>query len=386
MIPVQIYTTVDRTSALRAGRTHFGTVAGKPTREELAFLTPAERERLATFTEGKPLDLSDFAADPLWPDTTITPPWAIVVAALRTLLTVEADEKAREAAAREAAIQKWLASATVDHLVDKVRHDSWRWHVYASKVVFIDNRSVEYSDPRVQARLVTLEAEAARRTARDREEAIVAMVALGAEKIEASKVSDRALTELQPDPRIDALLAEREVVRARRKAEAAAAAERYAEICRACVREFVPDYARAAAEGANVNRRAEQYAIATLKARVEAVRGPSRADAHLDAPMLTIVSTCGDDSAQPAPHKFAYEVLDAVRAALSKSELPGPIARVETSIVRADMCPEKECRAGYRTCVCVDLHWKDGDTTDFHVYADKAAPHVHADDADDGEE
>lgn len=171
-------------------------------------------------------------------------------------------------------------------------------------------------------------------------------------------------------------------VRAAREAElatrrdriAAIREERWIEPCRKYVIKHVPDYARAALDGADVSAKAKRHVL-------DGIRGQ--------------LAECGDlveheRRADPervsAPHAFAYTTLDKVQVTLD--EHSALISKVEPKIVRVDTCPENGCESGWRTAVQVTLTWADGvpevggydtnPTTDtFYVLADPAGAHTH---------
>ena len=152
----------------------------------------------------------------------------------------------------------------------------------------------------------------------------------------------------------------------RANAEKKARADAWASVCRAYVIEHVPEYARAAKEGADVRTLAKRSYLATLSTKLAADTEAYSVDSH------------------PRPHQRAYDALDAVRRALDGAPTYGGlVTRVDTRIVRVNTCPEDDCTAGKRTCVEIAVQYGDDTSNTCFVYADGGDPHVHeADETD----
>lgn len=285
--------------ALARSQTHYGEAFVEPTQEQLAALTDEQRAKLESQLRST------------WLLHTNGQTWADVLAALELQL----GEDRAEAARREKEILLALSlplSAWVD---DAGELRTW-----------IGGLRVDM-DPRLVARCAEAEPLAfARRN-----------------EIAARKVEEEARL-------------------FREHNERAARAEKYAHLCRAYVREHVPEFARAAADGCDVNRHAESHATRAIIDRIE----------HSD---LRVIDTyLSNAPAHACPSQYAYSVFDVVTKALTEQELPTPIASATPRIVRDDTC--EDCRA-IRTCVEIEFAWKDGTTGRITVYADTEEPHVH---------
>lgn len=336
MQPFKIRVFVPQALAVLAGVSRYGYTDVEPTDEQLGELSLAERERLV---QGDSLTLDG-----------PRPEWPTVVSSLRALMMRESDECVARAEKRNKRIAEALSCPDDDW----IGHESGRYYHDESLVVYRptirkDPRGLfmeadDLTDPRIVKRREWLT-----------REVLPARVAAW-----------------------EKAMAEYEAREAKRKLEEQEREQKYAETCRAYVRQHVPDFARAAAEGCNVKRPAEQHTEETLRKRLIVVQKE-----RMSTPSDVLPESHGRDEEQGAPHAHAYAVLDAVRAELTREELPAPIASAETSIVRIDTCPERNCHAGKRTAVCIDLQWRDGEATVVYIYADREEPHVHDDNYND---
>lgn len=146
---------------------------------------------------------------------------------------------------------------------------------------------------------------------------------------------------------------------------------------RAYVIANVPEFARAARDGHDVDAVAMGFSRDALSELLDSVG-------------LTTVDVYNDTKPKGRPPQHAYDVFDAVQMAVANAIAdklpaagPGIVEKIECSIVRADTCEEKGCCDGFRTCVEVAIAYGNGFKRYVWAYADSKPEHVHPDDGED---
>jgi hypothetical protein len=328
METIKVSVEISKSVALAEGKTQYGATTVVPNEADLQALTPDSRAVLADYLDGgRKLTLPHATAD-----------WAGVLEAVNDILV-----------RREAWVQGVLATPD----------EKWlEYNDIRIPYVAADYGDRNERDPRIHARLEALKPVAAKRQADRREQDIVEALAQG---------HRHTIRCFHHDPRAAAWLAQDDAREAAEKEKMAKRAEEYARICRDYVIAYVPEFSRAARDGKDMTARAAKHAEESLKER------------------LGTIATYRGRQEHTSPPNHAYDVMDRVGEQLTSVELPGPIASTKLTIVRVDTCDEPDCKAGKRTCVEVELTWRDGDETVMYVLADPAGPHVHARGPDDEE-